>query len=123
MVLKAKVILLIDVGKMNKRITFMRKEPIKDEMGQDSFEWKEYKKIWATIKPYKSSEAQFMSKLRPEVTHRAYIRFRKDITVDMRVMYNNRLFEISGPPIDMDEAHVMLEIQLQEVFDGEEYRF
>lgn len=64
-----------------------------------------------------------MSKLKPSVSHRLYIRYRDDITTDMRVQYRGRTFEIAGPPVDMEERHEMLEIQLEEVFEGEKFGF
>ena len=54
---------MVDIGKMNRRITFLRLETTEDEMGQDKSGWKKYRTVWATIKPYKSSEYNFMSKL------------------------------------------------------------
>ena len=111
----------IDVGKLNKRVTFQRTEASKDAMGQEKVSWTDYKTVWATVTPYKSSEVSFMSKLKPSVSHRLYIRYREDITADMRVVYRGHIYEIAGPPIDMEERHEMLEIQLEEVFEGHEY--
>lgn len=64
---------MVDIGKLNRRITFLRLNTSEDEMGQDKSEWKKYRTVWATVKPYKASEYNFMSKLKPEVTHRMYI--------------------------------------------------
>ena len=113
---------MVDIGKLNRRITFLRLSTSEDEMGQDKSEWKKYRTVWATVKPYKASEYNFMSKLKPEVTHRMYIRFRKDITADMRIKYHGRIFTIEGPPLDIDETHELLEIQCREVFEGNEYQ-
>lgn len=63
-----------------------------------------------------------MGKLKPEVTHRMYIRFRKDISADMRILYQEHLYTISGPPLDVDNLHRMLEIQCEEVFENTEYQ-
>lgn len=113
---------MVDIGKLNRRIIFLRLETSEDEMGQDKSEWKKYRTVWATVKPYKASEYNFMSKLKPEVTHRMYIRFRKDITADMRILYQGHMFSIAGPPIDMDNTHRMLEIQCEEVFESAKYQ-
>lgn len=94
-----------------------------DEMGQEKGEWTKYRSVWATVKPYKSSEYSFMGKLKPEVSHRIYVRYRTDITAEMRILYHGRTFEISGPPIDIDEKHELLEIQCEEVFEDVKYQF
>lgn len=113
---------MLDIGKLNKRITFRKLAPVEDDMGQSKSEWRNYKTVWATVKPYKSSESGFMSKLKPEVSHRIYVRYRGDITADMRIWYHGRVFEIAGPPIDVDERHELLEIQCEEVFEGNGYQ-
>lgn len=90
-------------------------------MGQDKGGWQDYKRAWATVKPYKSSESAFMSKLKPSVTHRVYVRYREDITADMRIVYGKHIFEIAGPPLDIDERHELLEIQCEETFEKAGY--
>lgn len=111
----------VDIGKLNKRITFQQIMTDTDEMGRDKVSWTDYKTIWATVKPYKSSEYNFMGKLRPDATHRFYVRYRSDITPDMRILYHGRTFAIMGSPLDLDEKHELLEIQAEEVFEGVEY--
>lgn len=113
---------MVDIGKLNKRITFQKCRVLEDEMGQDKTAWEDFKTVWATVKPYKSSEFNFMKKLKPEVSHRIYVRFRNDITADMRIRYHGRIFTIEGPPLDIDERHELLEIQCEEVFEGNGYQ-
>lgn len=112
---------MVEIGKLNKRITLQKLCETEDESGNAKVEWVDFKAIWATVKPFKSSEYNFMGKLKPEVTHRIYVRYRNDITPEMRIKYHGRIFEISGHPLDIDEAHKLLEIQAQEVFEGEQY--
>ncbi len=112
---------MVDIGKLNKRITFLKLSELTDDMGQTKTEWVQYRSVWATVKPFKSSEYNFMGKLKPETTHRFYVRYNQYVTADMRILYHGRTFEISGPPIDMDERHEMLEIQATEVFEHEQY--
>ena len=100
---------------MNKRISFLKFVIKEDEMRQAKGSWETYKKVWATVKPYKSSECNFMGKLKPEVSHRVYVRF--------RILYHGRIFQIAGAPIDLDEKHELLEIQCEEVFENAEYQF
>lgn len=112
---------MVDIGKLNKRITFLRLGTKTDDMGQDKAGWEDYKSVWATVKSYKASEHNFMGKLKPEVTHRFYVRYRTDIMPEMRIRYHGRIFEISGHPLDMEERHEMLEIQAEEVFEDVKY--
>ena len=111
----------VDIGKLNKRITFQIYQDAKDELGQDCKRYEDYKTVWATIKPTKATEANFIGKLKPEVTHRIYVRYRDDITADMRIVYHGRLLYLAGPPIDVDEKHELLEIQAEERKEDGEY--
>ena len=111
---------MVDIGKLNKRITLLRPYETEDDIGNTQIDWKDHVTVWATVKPYKASEYNFMGKLKPEVTHRFYVRYRDDLTPDMRIKYNGRTYEISGI-LDMEEQHRLLEIQAQEVFEGERY--
>ena len=113
---------MIYTGKLNRRLTFQRLEAKEDEMGQDKSSWQDYKTVWGSVKPYKSSEYNFMGKLKPEVSHRIYVRFRNDITADMRILYQGHMFSIAGPPLDLDNTHRMLEIQCEEVFESVKYQ-
>ncbi len=106
---------------MNRKITFLKKEKIKDSMGQTKHEYQPYKTVWATVKPIKSTEVNFIGKLKPDVTHRLYIRYREDITADMRIQIGKRVFSLAGPPIDLNDTHELLEIQAEEVFERKEY--
>ncbi len=112
---------MVNVGKLNKRITFLKPTEKEDDMGQTKTEWAPYRSVWATVKPFKSSESAFMGKLKPETTHRFYVRYNQYVTADMRILYHGRTFEISGSPIDIDERHEILEIQATEVFEREQY--
>lgn len=95
--------------------------PVKDAMGQTKLEYEDYKKAWATVKPFKASEYNFVGKLKPEVTHRFYVRYREDITADMQIIYARKTFRIAGPPVDLNNKKELLEIQAEEVFKDKEY--
>lgn len=55
---------MVDIGKLNRRITFLRLNTSEDEMGQDKSEWKKYRTVWATVKPYKASRIQFHEQIK-----------------------------------------------------------
>lgn len=112
---------MIYTGKLNRRITFQRLETVQDEMGQNKSTWRNYKTVWGSMKAYKSSEHNFMGKLKPEVTHRVYVRYREDITADMRIFYKGHTYAIAGSPLNVNDARELLEIQCEEVFENGGY--
>lgn len=87
-------------------------------MGQDKDLFEDYMSVWATVKPYKSNDQSLAGKRSPAVTHKFYIRYRRDITPFMRIVYDGKVYRIVGAPVDMDERHELMEIQA-EVVEGQ----
>lgn len=104
---------MVDIGKLNKRVTFLRPVGGKDEMLQDKLTYEEYKTLWATVKPYKSNDSSLNGKKSPEASHKIYVRYREDITSDMRMRYNKINLKMVGFPVDLEERHELLEIQAE----------
>lgn len=103
----------ITVGKLNKRITFIERGEILDEMGQAKQGFKDYKTVWATVKALRGGEYYEAQKIRPEMTYKVTTRYHAGITNDMRIRYNGKMLEILTVD-NVDEANTMLEIQAVE---------
>lgn len=104
----------VDIGRLNKRVTFFIVEQSVDEMEQDCVKWKEHCTVWATVTPVKSNEIKNAGKVEPEVSYKIYIRYRKDIETNMNIRYSGKILEMTAPAIDLDERHELLEIQAKE---------
>lgn len=111
---------MVDIGKLNKRITFQKAVEQTDAMGQDCMAYEDYCTVWATVKPFKASDHSLQGKLSPETTHKIYIRYRDDLEPDMRILYNGRKLYPAGTFVDLDERHELLEIQAEERVDKEQ---
>lgn len=102
-------------GSFRHRITFLKLESLKDELGQEiGKDWIEYKKAWAMIKTLKGSEYVNAGSERATITSRFVIHYTEGITAEMRIKYNNRIFDIIEPPINDDEADKTLTILVKE---------
>ncbi len=112
----------VNIGKLNKRVTFQKLVPGEDDLGQDKNSYEDVFTVWATVKPSKASEFNFIGKVKPEVTHRIYVRYRPGITADMRIIYNRRTLYLSAPPVNVDEKYELLEIQAEERFENGGYQ-
>lgn len=109
----------INIGKLNKRITFLRTEWVADEMGQEVPEWMPYKTVWATVNPVSGREYYEAQKVRPELTYKIYTRYQQEIAPDMQIKYKEKMFEIKSI-INVEESNKMLEIQCIERIEKEE---
>ncbi|AOY76915.1 phage head closure protein [Clostridium formicaceticum] len=109
----------MNVGKLNKRIKFLKFEKVQDGAGGflDNWEteegWKEIASVWANIRPLKGREFEQAQQGQAEVTHKVIIRYRKDIDKSMIIKLNNRRFDISYI-MNIDEENKYLELQCLE---------
>lgn len=96
-------------GRLNKRITFTRCMETENEVSELSQELQDFKTVWAEVKPLRGKEYLENKKIQPELIYKFTIRYRKDITPDMQIRFNNRLFNIQDI-INPYERNEMLEI-------------
>lgn len=105
----------INIGKLNKRITFqIFRDDEEDKMGQSIQNWKDLKTVWATFRPVRGAEYdEAARKFREERTYKATVRYLPGISSDLRIMYKGRIFEIKSV-VNVNEADYMLEIECTE---------
>ena len=99
----------MNIGRLNKRITILKKVDSVNMLNQKSKTYEEVKTVWASVAPVRGSERYELQKLNEEITYRIYIRYLPGITADMYVRYKDKTFEIQSV-IDVDLDGKMLEI-------------
>lgn len=104
----------MDIGRLNKRITFVRMADRENDLGQLVKKQEVVKTVWATVSSTKGKEQQEANKLRPELNYDIYTRYYSWITSDMLIKYNGKILEMVAPPADKDEQHKYLYIQCTE---------
>lgn len=103
----------IQIGKLNKRITFMGFVNTEDEMGQETQSLAEIKTVWASLYPVRGAEYYEATKLRAKTTYKCYVRYIPGITTNMYLKYKDVMYTIESV-IDVDLEHKMLEIYCTE---------
>ena len=104
----------IDIGKLNKRITFQKQNASEDKIGQDRHVWIDLKTVWADFYPIRGGEYQEAEKKkREEVTYKAKLRYISGIDASLRILFRGRIFLIDKV-INVDEANYKLEIECTE---------
>ena len=101
-------------GKLKHRIAFQQANITKDELKQQIEEWQDYKTVYSMIKTVKGTEYYEAAHVNAEKTYRFIIRYISGITSDMRINYKGRIFDITEPPINDDEANKTLTIMAKE---------
>lgn len=109
----------LNIGKMDKRITFLKQGGGIDAMGQEiEGEWQPYKTVWATVKALRGGEYWEAQKVRPEKTYKVTTRYNTEITTDMKIQYRDKILEIEYIN-NVNEADYMLEMQCVEYIEKE----
>lgn len=103
-------------SRLRQRITLQQAQETADGAGGSSRSWSDVATVWAELVPYRVSrgdERVLAEQLQAEVTHRVSLRYRSDVTVDMRISYAGRLFNIRSVT-NVGEADVLLDLLVEE---------
>ena len=103
-------------GKLRHRVTLQEYKEVVDQYGTPIDQgWQDIATVWASVEPIQGREYIQLQNTQSELTTRIRIRYRPGIKAAMRVLYNDRIFEIVGPPIDPEERHLELQLMCKEV--------
>jgi len=96
---------IFNPGDYRHKITFLERSNGFDEYGEPVDEWKEYKTTHASKEPLLGNE--FFSALSKDsnVDVKFNMRYKRDITSEMRIRHGSDVYEIIGPPIDVKSMH------------------
>ena len=113
---------VINIGKLNKRITFMKLQDKKDELGQSREVLSEFKTVWASLYPVRGAEYYEIQKIQSKVTHKCYIRYLEGIDTNCFIKYKDKQYSIESV-IDVDLEHKLLEIMCTEYTNKDEMEY
>lgn len=102
-------------GLFRNKIVIQKYVETENPIGDVVKTWTDHLTTWAMIKTVQGREFIQAAAVQGENTTRFVIRYTSGITNDMRILYNGRIFEISAPPINDDEANKTLTIMAKEV--------
>lgn len=104
---------LVQIAELRHRITFQRIAQVTDGMGGFTTTWSDVATVWAKVEPVSASERLISEKLETQRSHKVKIRYRSDITTDMRFTFNSRTFQVKGVH-NPDERRVYTFIDAEE---------
>jgi SPP1 family predicted phage head-tail adaptor len=100
----------MDIGRLNKRISFLKTEEGKNDLKQTVKIPEPYRKLWASVEPTNAKDLKEAERSNDIIEYTVYIRYREDITGDMIINYSGKRLEILYPPINVKEEGVLLKI-------------
>ena len=86
-------------GMLRHRVTIQRQEIVFGKFGAPLHDkvWENVATVWASLEAMSGREFFVIQQAQSEVTQCIRIRYRADVTADMRVIHNGRVFNIVAP--------------------------
>jgi len=112
----------LPAGRFDQRITLQRRVAGSAGFGQRAETWENLPTqptVWAAVSPGAGRDFAAADQLQATLDAKFTIRWRADVTADMRVLWRGQPFEIIGQPVDVDGGRALLELRCtQGVRDG-----
>lgn len=84
------------IGKLRHRIVIQKPTLSTDSIGGKTETWSTLDTVFAAIEPVSANQTWMAERLEHRVTHKITIRYRDDLTSDMRIYFDSRYFYIQG---------------------------
>lgn len=87
------------IGGLRHRITFQEENRSDDGAGGGDVAWANItgvNTVWGKVEPVSAGEGMLSMQLQNTVTHKITIRYKPDVTENMRIVYDGRYFNIRG---------------------------
>ena len=103
----------ITAGKLRHSVVWQEKIQTPDGGGGFTYTTSDVVTTRAFIKPISTNERFFAQRIESDISHKIYIRYRTDISPDMRINYGGRLFQVKGI-MNIEEQNKWLEVSAVE---------
>lgn len=104
----------INIGDLRQRVTIEGYVVSSDGYGGRPKSWVPVATVWAKVEPLRGREYFEAHQIKTEVTHRVIIRYRPDVTPEMRVKVGDNRYLLIESVIDIEERHRFLELICRE---------
>ncbi len=102
------------IGSRPHRVEVQQPNEVRDAQGGTTIQWETIFAAWASIEPLRGKEFWTAQQTENQMTHRVTIRWSKDVTTKMRLLFHGRVFNI-GTLMNVDERGEQLELMCVEV--------
>lgn len=82
------------IGDLRHRITLQKYNETTDDEGFSTQEWQDIATVWASVENLFGREYWQAAAIQAENTVKFIIRYRKDVTTDMRIQFQGQQYEI-----------------------------
>lgn len=105
----------INPGRLKTQVVIQEKKGGRDPKGARRKEsWTDLATVWGEVIPLAGREGWVQKQVDAELTHLVKLRYRSDVTSRMRLKVGTTILNIKGPPRNVQNANVLLEIDCVE---------
>jgi SPP1 family predicted phage head-tail adaptor len=104
----------IQAGKYRLPVTIQQRQFTQDSYGSTTEDWTTIYTTRAAILPLTGSEMFKADEINAQITHRIQLRYLPNVTPDMRILYNDRVFWITSV-VNYQEKCVELQLYAREL--------
>lgn len=87
---------MIDPGRLRERITIQQATETRNALGESVQSWETFAERWASVEGLSGREVLLTGQQQTEVTHRVRLRYTDGFTSTMRILWRNRVLEITA---------------------------
>lgn len=102
------------IGDLRHRVTLQRPTEGVDELGNPTTVWQDVATVWASVEPLRGQRQLVAQQAFGLVTYRIRMRYRRDVSVSWRVIWDGRVLEARAA-LDVEGRHRELEVMAVEV--------
>jgi len=108
----------MNAGKLKSQVTI--EQPTREDVyGEQTSSWSTLATVWAQVLPGASREVYRQSQVVAGVSYVVRIRYRTDVTADMRIVWGPKTLQIAGQPFEeMVKGSRLLNIPCTESDNG-----
>jgi SPP1 family predicted phage head-tail adaptor len=108
---------MIKPGELRHRVDILMPPESRNEYGEleSTAEWSVFKTVWASVDPLKGRELFTAQQINSEITCKVKMWYIPGVKAKMRIRARGHVFEVVGPPVDINLAHRELELMCKEV--------
>lgn len=111
---------MIRAGKLRHQVTLQERKTTRDpDTGDVIVAWADVATVWASVEPLSARDFIAAGVNQSQVTARITIRYRENISADMRILHRTKIYNIEGVLADKDSGREYLTLPVSEgVNDG-----
>lgn len=107
----------MQIGKLRHRVTIQKQINSQTDYGAVVTKWRNIATVWAEVKPLSGREYFSAQQVQSEVTTQIWIRYQKGIEPTMRVVHNDKHYEILAV-LNHNGLGISLQLMCKELFNG-----